>query len=79
MNGLGVILTQFGCMSVVCVCAALPAGPGLPGGPANGCMKKDHAGNWNITYAHCWLKNVPGHCLTWSPQLCVLLQKHLTG
>ena len=32
----------------VCVCAALPAGPGLPGSPANGCMKKDHAWNWNI-------------------------------
>ena len=32
----------------VCVCAALPAGPGLPGGPANGCMKEDHACNWNI-------------------------------
>ena len=37
-------------MSVVCVCvcAALPAGPGLPGGPANGCMKEGHAWNWNI-------------------------------
>ena len=48
MNGLGVTLKQFGCMSVVCVCAALPAGPGLPGGPANGCMKEGHAWNWNI-------------------------------
>ena len=48
VNCLGMILTRFGCMSVVCVCAALPAGPGLPGGPANGCMKKDHAWNWNI-------------------------------
>ena len=32
----------------VCVCAALPAGPGFPGGPANGCMKEGHAWNWNI-------------------------------
>lgn len=47
VNGLGVILMWMHecCM---CVCAAQPAGPGLPGGPANGCMKEDHAWNWNI-------------------------------
>ena len=53
VNGLGVIncdshaVWMHECVCV-CVCAALPAGPGLPGGPANGCMKEDHACNWNI-------------------------------
>ena len=50
VKGLGVIVMQFGRLWYVLYmsCAALPAGPGLPSGPARVYMEEEHVWNWNI-------------------------------